>query len=418
MRIAMLALGTRGDIQPIVALGAELARRGHQVNLGVPPNLVDLARRVGLNAVSVGSDSQALLESTEGQQLLASGNVEEFMSRLQGVDHEQAVQRNAEMRDLCDEAEVIVSGALTEHKALSLAERADIHLVLIHTFPIRTTGAVANPLVTTSELSPSLNRESHELFERIWWKGAEAGVNAQRAELGLAPTSRPTAARVQERGDIEVQAYSPALVPGLEWGECRPVVGFLDLSAEDYRKLGEAGVDAGLEVWLNDGPPPAYFGFGSMPVTKPAATLAMIVSVTAALGIRALVSAGWSGMVDADTDADRVRVVGAVNHDAVLPRCKLAVHHGGAGTTAASLRAGLPTMVCSVFADQPFWGTQVERLGLGSHVRFAALTQRTLTDGLVRAMEPGVGREARRVAALLGAECGTTSRTADIIESR
>lgn len=418
VRIAMLTVGTRGDAQPIIAVSAELARRGHQVNLGVPPNLVALARRIGLDAVSLGGDSQAFMESAEGRQLLASGNVEEFMSRLQGVARRQAAQRNAEMRDLCDGAEVIVSGALTEHQAASLAEWAEVPLVLVHTFPIRPTGAVANPLVTTSQLSPDQNRETHVLFDRVWWKGAEADVNAQRAELGLGPTSRSTAARVEARGDVEVQAYSSLLVPGLEWGDSRPVVGFVDLCAEDYRGLGEAEVDAGLDAWLSQGPPPAYFGFGSMPVTDPVETLALICTVTAGLGIRALVSAGWSGMVDGETDEDRVRVVDAVDHNAVLPRCSLAVHHGGAGTTAASLRAGLSTLVCSVFADQPFWGTQVERLGVGSHVRFAALTERTLGDALGKVMEPGVQHRARRVAASLRAESGATVRTADIIESR
>ncbi len=154
-----------------------------------------------------------------------------------------------------------------------------------------------------------------------------------------------------------------------------------------------------------------------MPVTRPDATLGMIAKVTAGLGMRALVSAGWSGMDDGGNDG-RVRVVPAVNHDAVLPRCTLAVHHGGSGTTAASLRAGLPTMVCSVFADQPFWGTQVERLGVGSHVRFAALTEQTLSDGLGKALEPAVRHRARRLAESLRAESGATMRAADIVESR
>ncbi len=418
VRIAMVTVGTRGDAQPIVALGAELTRRGHEVNVGVPPNLVAFARGVGLAAGSVGSDSQAFMESAEGQQLLASGDAKELMNRLQSIAHDEAAQRNAEMRDLCDGADVIVSGPLTEHRASSLAERARVPQVLVHTCPIRPTGAVANPLVTTMELSPSQNRETHEVFDRMWWQAVEADVNAQRADLGLAPTSQSTAARVEERGDVEIQAYSSVLVPGLDWGDARPVVGFVHLCAEDRRKLGESEVDAGLDAWLSEGPPPAYFGFGSMPVTKPVETLAMISTVTADLGLRALVSAGWSGMAGGDREETRVRVVGMVNHDAVLPRCSLAVHHGGAGTTAASLRAGLPTLVCSVFADQPFWGTQVERLGVGSHVRFAELTERALGDGLGRIMAPDVRGQVRRVAARLQAETDATARTADIIESR
>lgn len=417
MRITAVTVGTRGDVQPMVALGAELSRRGHQVTLGLPPNFEGLARRIGLDMLPIGGDMQVFMESDKGGQLLASGNVKAFMKILQAASHAQAAHRNVEMRRLCDGADVIVSGPLTEHQAASVAERSDVPLVLVHPFPIRATGAVPNPLVTTRNLPAPLNRATHKLFDRIWWKGARADIGIQRAELGLGPTRRSTSARVAARGGTEIQAYSAALVPGLEWGPSRPVVGFLELSAEDYRRLGEAEVSASLEAWLSNGAAPAYFGFGSMPVTNPAQTLDMISRVTASLGLRALVSAGWSGMVDTGGCADRVRVVSTVNHDLVLPRCCLAVHHGGAGTTAASLRAGLPTMVCSVFSDQPFWGRQVERLGAGNHVRFAELSEQTLGNGLEKVTKPAVAERARALGEALRADAGATGRAAHIIES-
>ncbi|MGH2408953.1 MAG: glycosyltransferase, partial [Chloroflexota bacterium] len=180
--------------------------------------------------------------------------------------------------------------------------------------------------------------------------------------------------------------------------------------------LGESGIDADLDAWLADGEPPAYFGFGSMPVTDPSAALGMICQVTDRLGLRALVSAGWSRMTGGSDDSTRVRVVAALNHDVVMARCRLAVHHGGAGTTAASVSAGIPTVVCSVFADQPFWGVRLEGLGAGAHLRFSKLSSSLLEEGLRRALRAEVGARANELGAALRLETDAANRAAEMVE--
>lgn len=158
-----------------------------------------------------------------------------------------------------------------------------------------------------------------------------------------------------------------------------------------------------------------------MPVLDPAAAIAMVSRVTERLGVRALVSAGW-GRLAADTAPEgavgaHVHGVGALDHEAVLPRCRAAVHHGGAGTTAAALGAGLPSVVCSVFADQPFWGARLERLGVGAHVRFASLDERTLTSALGRMLASGVATRATDLGGRLRAEPPAAGRAADLVEA-
>lgn len=118
--------------------------------------------------------------------------------------------------------------------------------------------------------------------------------------------------------------------------------------------LGE-GLPAELEVWLKEGDPPVFMGFGSMPVLDPAPLFADILAVTAKLGVRAVIDAAWAGQLTVAIP-DRVRFVGPSDHDRLFPLCAAVVHHGGAGSTTASTRAGAPTMVCSVLCDQPFWG--------------------------------------------------------------
>lgn len=226
---------------------------------------------------------------------------------------------------------------------------------------------------------------------------------------------RSTARQLAAAGATELQAYSRLLVPDLDdYGPHRPLVGFLDPTPELRSRLGETGIDPDLEAWLDDGPPPVFVGFGSMPVTDPAAALDRVRAVCTRLGARALVGAGWSDF--AAGGKDQVRVAGALDHDAVLPRCAAAVHHGGAGTTSAVVSAGLPSLVCSVFADQPFWGARLEALGVGTHVRFADLDEAALERGLRAALDPATVGRAGRLGAALREERGADVRVADLLE--
>jgi len=158
-----------------------------------------------------------------------------------------------------------------------------------------------------------------------------------------------------------------------------------------------------------------------MPVQDPEAAVRMIEQATQRLGLRALISAGWSELTQSGgsyESNERVRVVGALNHDAVMPRCRLAVHHGGSGTTAASVASGLPTLVCSVFADQPFWGRQLARLGAGAHLRFDSLTAVKLERALRRMLRPEATQRARALASAMSHQPNAAARAAELIEAR
>jgi UDP:flavonoid glycosyltransferase YjiC (YdhE family) len=118
----------------------------------------------------------------------------------------------------------------------------------------------------------------------------------------------------------------------------------------------------------------------------------------------------------ASSNGDRVRVTGSINHDIVLPRCRVAVHHGGAGTTMASVSAGVPTLICSVFADQPFWGRRLQKLGVGGHLPFAEMSQSRLEDGLRPLLHPAVAARAAELAAAVHGEPDAAERGADLVE--
>jgi UDP:flavonoid glycosyltransferase YjiC (YdhE family) len=202
-------------------------------------------------------------------------------------------------------------------------------------------------------------------------------------------------------------------VPGLaaSWGDAaarRPFVGALTL------ELPTDGDDEVL-AWLAAGTPPIYFGMGSTPVGSPAETVAMVRAACARLGARALMCSGFNDFGDIPR-ADHVKVVSAVNHAAVLPLCRAAVHHGGAGTTAAGMRAGIPALILWLWLDQPVWAAALERLGVGSGRQFAATTEESLVADLSSILTPQRARRAREVAAQMTPAAQSVARATDLLE--
>jgi UDP:flavonoid glycosyltransferase YjiC (YdhE family) len=358
------------------------------------------------------------MESEDGQRWLAAGNASAFMKELSAIAHASWDRSIIEAEAACQGADLVVAGLLAEELADIFTEYQGVPLVTMHHCPQHRNSAYPHPLVTTRRLPGPLNSATGALFERVWWRGLRRDIGRVREELGLPGVSAPALRRHRERRGLSVQAYDAALVPRLRSTQHEPLVGFLTLDQELRAALVETGVDGKLDAWLAAGEPPVFFGFGSMPVRDPAATVMTITEVATRVGIRALVSAGWGRLAALDPGDASVTVVGALDHDAVLPRCRAAVHHGGAGTTAASLEAGLPTVVCSVFADQPFWGARIVDLRVGAHLRFQDLSAETL-EAVVRT---AVADDTRDRACMLGERLrsshGAAARAADAIEAR
>jgi sterol 3beta-glucosyltransferase len=295
MRVTLVGVGTRGDVQPLIVLGRELQRRGHDIVVGVPPNLVDFALRAELAAQPVGPDSQAFVQSPEGREMLASGNVKAFLTALGKVGHDNLELSLSGLLRVMDGADLVVSGTLSEEAVAAVAEAYRIPVVFLHHAPKRRTRAYPAYLVTTRQLLGMLNLMTGDLLERVTWKALGADVNTIRSRVGLGPVTTTVARRTSAEGRLELQGYSSVLVPGIrEYGPSRPIIGFLSLSEADRRLLGEAAVETDLDAWSARGEAPAYFGFGSMPIRDPDAALDMIGRVTERLGLRALISAGWS----------------------------------------------------------------------------------------------------------------------------
>ena len=237
------------------------------------------------------------------------------------------------LTSLADGADLLLTGMSYQELAANVAEYQRIPLATLLWLPIRVNGHIV-PF-----LPAPLIRSAMTVYEWLVWRGVKKVEDAQRRELGLPKATGPAPRRIAERGSLEIQAYDEVCFPGLtaewaKWDGQRPFVGTLTM---------ELATDADEEVasWIAAGTPPIFFGFGSIPVESPADTIAMIGAACAQLGERALVGAGWSDFSNVP-HFDHVKVVGAMNYATIFPTCRALVHHGGAGTTAAGLRAGVP----------------------------------------------------------------------------
>jgi UDP:flavonoid glycosyltransferase YjiC (YdhE family) len=418
MKFVLASWGSRGDIEPCAAVGCELLRRGHEVRMAVPPDLVGFVEAAGLPAVAYGLDTQAIVEALRNFWTCLFGNFWRIrdLIRLSREARELATRCRGEMSStltsLADGADLLFTGLVFEQAAANVAEYYDIPLATLHYFPARANGHLV-PI-----LPSPLIRSAMTVVEWLVSRLMKKVDYAQRRELGLPKATGPSPRRIAERGSLEIQAYDEVCFPGLaaewaKWDGRRPFVGSLTM---------ELPTDADDEVgsWIAAGTPPIYFGFGSMPacsaVESAADTVAMISAACAQLGERALVCSGWSDFSRVP-HFDHVKVVGAVNFAATFAACRAVVHHGGSGTTAAGLRAGVPTLILWTLPDQLIWGAQVKRLKVGTARRFSTTTRESLVADLRRILAPQYVTRAREIAIRMTKPAASVAAAADLVEN-
>ncbi|MDH2425399.1 glycosyltransferase [Sphaerisporangium sp. TRM90804] len=416
MRVVVCALGTRGDVQPPAVLAAELQARGHQVLVATTHDLIDFVASLGLRTAPLSADIKGIFQSPEGQRLMASGNARAFLKHIAGIRRERVTTVQDEMIALARGADLLIAGKHSEDDTACIAEAYGVPLVTLHHAPWGGNPVYPAFLATTRRLPGGLRQASHWYVERATWKSLEADIRRIRQVLALPPVSKPTEAGLYRVDALQIQAYSRHLTPELvDWHPRRPLTGFIEPTRAQHEAFGDATADPDLGRWLDAGDPPIYFGFGSMPVLDPDAMLQMVTNVSRALNMRGLVVAGWTELRRTPAPDGPIHVTPAVDHGAVLPRCRVAVHHGGAGTTAASIGAGLPTVAAAVFMDQPFWANRLERLGVGRAMRFADLTEKSLLRAIESLLGPEPKRRAAAIASAMRTENGT-SNAADAVE--
>ena len=401
MRIAIIALGSRGDVQPYIALGKGLQASGHAVRLVTHENFADLVTAHGLEFWPMQGDVQAVVESPEMRALLEKGNFLAITARTAKAAQSAVLQWAQDGLIACQGMELLVAGIGGLYIGLALAEKLDLPFIQANVVPFTPTTAFPGALLPKSppRLGGLFNRLSHQLTRQLMWQGfRSADRQARQQVLGLpaAPFWGPqTTARLRQAPVL--YGFSPSVLPKpADWGAQIHVTGYWFLPAAAAWTPPPALVD-----FLAAGPPPVYIGFGSMGSRQPEATADLVIKALAQTGQRAILLTGWGGL-QKEHLPESIFMIDSVPHDWLFAQVAAVVHHGGAGTTAAGIRAGVPALVIPFFGDQFFWGQRVAALGIGpapigrkqlTVERLAAALQIMATDQAMRQRAAQLGRQ-------------------------
>lgn len=346
MRAVLAPIGSRGDVQPMLALGLALLRAGHSVLVCAAENYAELVREHGLAYARGGRDAEAMMRE-QGESL---GNPIAVMRAGRAVIDEQFGVLHA----ACAGADLLV-GTILLSMGPTVAEARRIPFYWAGYVPsCLPTSELPPPLGLPPWRRPWLNRAVWRLMGAASNWVARAVINRRRIELGLAPI--PDVYRHLEAHPV-LLAAEPLLA--------QPPA---DSRAPTYQTgswilAQTAPLPAQVERFLADGPPPVYIGFGSMPSADPARRTRTLVDAVLASGRRAILSSGWAKLAEVPLPDSCLRV-DEINHQRLFPRMAAVVHHGGAGTTTSAARAGVPQVIVPHLFDQPFWAWRMHALGV------------------------------------------------------
>lgn len=376
MRLLILTYGTEGDSRPLAALGHALMQAGHTVQLLADASTLDTARALGIPCDALAGDIRATLAREHGMREIARA-----LPALVDANAVDWLQQAIEAGRGCDA--VIVSG-LTAFVGLSAAEALRVPVVGTMLIPISPTKEFAAPFLPFDP-PRILNRVSHHLFNQLTWAMLRKSTNQARARAGLPQR------RALWTGHPMLYGVSPALVsPPGDWPANAHLTG------QWIPPTAAWTPPADLARYLDSGEPPIYVGFGSMAGFD---TAQVLEAVTGAVGNRrVLFNSGWSG-IDPARLPTNFHPIGNVPHDWLLPRCALAIHHGGSGTTHSTCRAGIPSVIVPFAGDQFFWSARMRSNGVMRHpLAGKSITSAQLRDAIAYASSA----EAKANAARLG----------------
>ncbi|KAA3663008.1 MAG: glycosyltransferase, partial [Chloroflexi bacterium] len=402
MNITIFTIGSRGDVQPYVALGCRLQAVGHTVSIATYSYYRAFIESYGLAIRPFPGDPHELMSSPVAREWVASQqNPVRFIRAFIELTKTQ-LEPLFNSAAICDEdTDLIIYsdlGVVGQH----VAEYLDIPSVQTHLQPFgytREFPAVGSP--PWLRLGGTYNRISHILTDQVMWQPFRSTVNEwRREELSLPPTPFfGPYKQLKRQQQLVLSAFSPTVVPKpADWAQRHKITGYWFLPPPPGWIP-----PAGLLDFLDAGPPPIYIGFGSMFDGHPQALSKMVLTAVKQAGCRLILSAGWGGL-STDSLPDNVFLIKSAPHEWLFPKMAAVVHHGGAGTTAAGLRAGVPNVVIPYFADQHFWGSRVYESGAGpkpvarrklTEDRLTAVLQQATQDSQMQARAAQIGRNIR-----------------------
>ncbi|KAL2126096.1 hypothetical protein VTI74DRAFT_1700 [Chaetomium olivicolor] len=423
LNIVMHVVGSRGDVQPFVALGNELLRHGHRVRLATHSVFGDFVTQAGLEFFPIGGDPAELMAY-----MVKNPGLIPSMSSLRAGEVQKKRQAIAEILDgawaSCIRPDPATKRPFTADAIIAnppsfahvhCAQVLGVPLHLMFTMPWTATRAFPHPLTSVNLKGTRIpveraNYLSYLAVEWMTWQGLGDLINTWRDSLDLEPISRTDGPCLAEALKIPfTYCWSPSLVPKpADWPENIDVCGFFFRDPPTYHPDGE------LDAFLRSGTPPIYIGFGSIVVDDPTKLTATLVQAVRQVGCRAIISRGWSKLGSNQASSQDILWLGDCPHEWLFQHVAAVVHHGGAGTTACGLLHARPMVIMPFFGDQPFWGNMVAAAGAGPK----PIPQKQLTSGsLAQAIQFCLTEAASTIAAAVSRKMQSEFGVQQAVES-
>lgn len=390
MRVAVLANGSRGDIQPYLSLSIALKETGHDPLFAANANFAEMVGRYGIEFFPLPLDSHAFVKGPKARAWLESTNpVKLAWGTIRAVRPSLEPLLRAAW-EATDSAEAVVYHSFTMPTGYYIGRLRGVPCLTASMYPMPTGAHPALPLNLPFPLGQGFNNLSHAVLDQFGWYVYRSSAKALWDGQAAISWSSPYRQLLAEKGPI-VCCYSPTVLPlPQDLPENVQVTGYWFLPPPPGWQPSPELAD-----FLATGSPPVYIGFGSMGNPETAEeTTRLILEALAQSGQRGVIASGWSDLGKNTQISNDVFVLESAPHTWLLPRMSAVVHHGGVGTTGAGLRAGVPNIVIPHFSDQFFWGKQVARLKAGpTPIPRAKLTAEKLAQAICQAVSDDRMRE-------------------------
>jgi UDP:flavonoid glycosyltransferase YjiC (YdhE family) len=403
-RYLLVGMGSRGDVQPLVALGDAMHRAGMDVTIGAGVNFGAWIESRGIKFAPMSVDVQVMMNSPEGIEWInnSKNSMQEGRNMKRMLDT-YSEQMGHDLLQICEPADVLISNLPTFGIVAAIAEKfhkSHWFILLSPLTPSAYPESTFQPMIP--RLKTPINRLSGYIGLYFTHWVSKASTNNFRKKLGLPAWTYRDYLREWTTIPLLYGVSEPVIIRDGGWHDKAAVTGYwIDPLPADYTP------PAPLAQFLADGDAPVYIGFGSMSSKDPQATTELIMDAVKKAGVRAIIYSGWAGL-SADDIPSHIFLLESAPHEWLFPRMSAVVHHGGAGTTAAALRAGVPSGVISHMADQPYWGRRVYELGVGEKfIRRHKLTSDKLAKMITTLTQtPSIKEKAQALGAKLRAENG------------
>lgn len=383
MNIGIFTYGTRGDLQPYVALALGLMDKGHQVTLCATEDFKDFVEGFGVNFQSLWGNAETMMNSVEGQSILQTENSIKLMKYYFKVLHDNRKHLRISYYEAISKVDFIIANSMTLPIVSAIAEKQNKKVALTYFMP---------PVVPTREFPigdfdilnfPWYNKLTYKIAQGFFWKFIKQDTNEYRKELGLPELKQNLITYLDKQKILDLYCLSQFLIPQpKDWEPHHKITGFINIPKQKRENHFLDRTPLELSEWLSKGEKPIYIGFGSNGIGNTTKFTKIITELLEKTTNRILFCTGWS-VFDNLPSHNHLFVTKYVNHETILPQCKLGVFHGGAGTLATMLRNNLPVIIVSFYTDQPTWGKIIERKKLGVHLPVKSLS----VDKLISAMQ-------------------------------